>query len=336
VGACYGAERVRAPRLSICIPTYERLGYLREAVASAQAQTIADIEIVISDDGNSEKLAAWARGAALDDPRISYFKNAERLGLAANWEACARRARGEYVTLMGDDDRLRPTFAERLLEAAEGGVDVVFANHYVIDAAGQVSDDETASVQRRFRRDEMTPGPLSDPEPWVWRNSIPMSSAIIRADVVRRLGFKSDLNTPEIEFYARLAREGGSFYFVSEYLAEYRSHAGSLTAGGLRLEKLFKYLELLPVGPHVEPEKRAFLREVSVAALHRSLLARDVRGARQVSRSRYYPEARFDRATIQRVFALTPLVGADAYRVVFRVGKAAATHLKRWRRSTEP
>jgi glycosyltransferase involved in cell wall biosynthesis len=319
---------VTIKQLSICIHTYDRLQYLPQAVESAQRQTLQDIEIIIGDDGDSAALCAWAEARARVDPRVKYLKNARRLGLAANWEACAGRASGAYVNFIGDDDRLLPTFAERLL-AAGAGCDVIFCNQHVIDALGQRQEDETRTMHELYRRNELPAGAVRDPERWVWRNSVPMSAALVRRDLCVRLGFKHDLNTPEIELFARLAHGGGSFHFVSDFLAEYRSHAGSLTAAGLELEGLLKYLEPIEVSPEVEPDKRALLSQFSVAGAHRLLLAGDARGAAALCRSRYYPrQLKPDRALVQRCFAALPHAGPRLYGALFRVTKGLTRHLR--------
>jgi glycosyltransferase involved in cell wall biosynthesis len=317
---------VALPRLSVCIPTYDRLHYLKEAVESAQGQTASDIEILIGDDGDSNLLRTWAEAKARDDPRVKYVKNATRLGLAGNWDACAGRASGEYLCFIGDDDRLLPTFAERLL--AEGaGADVIFCDQHLIDALGRRLDVETQSMHEHYRRNELQGGRLADAERWVWRNSVPMSAALVRREAAVRLGFKHDLNTPEIELFARLAHESGTFHFVPAFLAEYRTHAGSLTAMGLCHESLVKYLVPIEVSPEAEPDKRALLRRVTVAGVHRLLLAGDARGAAELCRSRYYPRGLASaRALVQRCFAQLPYPGPRLYPPLFRLAKSLLRH----------
>ncbi len=313
-----------APLVTICIPTYERLKLLEEAVASALTQTYANVEVLISDDGTSRALSAWAERTRAEDSRIVYVRNERRLGLAGNWDACVQRARGEFLTIIGDDDRLLPTFVERMLAALDGA-DVAFCNHFMIDALGHQLERETAENTSIYRRNELTAGRVNDPELWVWRNSVPMSAALIRTSLGRALGFKHDLNTPELEFFARAVREAASFCFVSDYLVEVRTHAASATAAGLKLETLVRYLEPIPVAAHVEPEKRSLLERYSVAGVHRLLLAGNVEAAAMLSRSRYYPShERFSRVSVQRLALRLPLGPAELYRALFGVGKAAA------------
>ena len=128
---------MQTPRVSICIPTVDRLPYLRESVASAQSQSLRALEILIGDDGDSDELRMWALGAAAADERVRYLKTPRRLGLAGNWNFLAELATGEFLTIIGDDDRLLPEFAERLLHETTNEVAVVFSNHYVIDGTGR-------------------------------------------------------------------------------------------------------------------------------------------------------------------------------------------------------
>ena len=97
-----------------------------------------------------------------------------------------------------------------------------------------------------------------------------------------------DINTPEIEFFARLSLEGHGFVFVPDYLAEYRSHAGSETARGLTLDRLAEYLEPIDVPADVEAVKRACLEQVLAAGVGIRLARGDITGARRLCNSRYY------------------------------------------------
>ena len=279
---------MQTPRVSICIPTVDRLPYLRESVASAQAQSLRALEILIGDDGDSDELRVWALDAAAADRRVRYLKTPRRLGLAGNWNFLADSAAGEFLTIIGDDDRLLPEFAERLLRETTNEVAVVFSNHYVIDGTGRRLIDASHDSTRQYGRDALSPGVLANATQAVWRNSVPMSASIVRTSAVRRLRFRPDINTPEIELFARLSLEGPAFVFVPEYLAEYRSHAGSETARGLTLDRLAEYLEPIDVPADVEPAKRDCLAQVLAAGVGIRLARGDIAGARRLCHSRYY------------------------------------------------
>lgn len=275
------------PRVTIAIATYERAAYLEEAVASALNQTHRDLEVLIFDDGVSAAVERAAASQCARDVRVRYRRNARRLGLAANWNALGDAARGEYVAFIGDDDRLLPTFVERLLEGAPA--DILFCNQHLIDAAGQRLLAQSELHNRRYGRDLLTPGALPAPERAVWRNAVPSSAALIRSALVRELRFREELNTPEVELFARAAAGRARFYFVPEALAEYRTHAGSLTSAGLWSERLFPALEAIAVPLDVEPVKRRLLEPLALAAVGNLLRAGERSRAATIVSSTYYP-----------------------------------------------
>ena len=335
------------PLVTIAIPTYDRLEYLKEAVASALCQTYDKIEVLISDDGPTESIRQWSEAAVANDPRIRYRRNARTLGLAGNWNALADAARGEFIVIIGDDDRLLPAFVGTLITAIQPNCQVAFANHYLIDEHGHRLEAETARHTRVYRRDRLPAGKLSTPSAVVWQNSVPISATLIRTSAVRRLRFKEDLNTPEIEFLIRLAQEGGSFIFSPEYLSEYRVHGKSETSAGLWSEKLAKYLLPISVTQEVEPYKREFMSALLANAVGRCLQQGDHRLAREFIKSEYYPRLRWNGsimsngstpqaedpevqsnrgskrfliAQAQRVCAALPAsIGCAAYRLLYRM-----------------
>jgi hypothetical protein len=156
----------------------------------------------------------------------------------------------------------------------------------------------------------------------VWRNSIPMSSCIVRTRDVRRLKFRPDINTPEIELFARLSLEGPGFVFVPEYLTEYRSHAGSETARALTLDRLAEYLEAIEVPVDVEPAKRACLQRVLAAGVGIRLARRDIVGARRLCKSRYYAGGLT--SLVQRLsLSLPEPLAAGSWAAFRRIGRLA-------------
>lgn len=315
--------------VTVAIPTMKRLAYLREAVVSALAQSYPDIEVLIGQDpepgGPDAEIREWCLAAARGNAQIRYQLNGRNLGLAGNWNALARAARGFFLVLIGDDDRLTPTFVERLLDARCDACNVIFCNHHVIDAAGEHIPNAGAAFAQRYSRAGLTRGLQVEPERLAWRGAIPMSAALVRTDSVRALGFREDLNTPEMEFFIRLARAGGRFCFVPDYLAEYRVHAESATASGLRLERLARYLLAIEVAADLEAEKAAALRALLPAAVSRCLASGEAAEARRLLLSRYYPTTvRFrPRGMAQAVSSLLPAaLGRRLYAGLRHMGSA--------------
>lgn len=103
------------PMVTVGIPTYNRAGYLKKAIASVLSQTYSPIEILISDNASNDGTAAFL--ASIDDSRLRYVTQASNVGMIGNWNACLDLARGEYFLLLSDDDRLAPDALRELMNA---------------------------------------------------------------------------------------------------------------------------------------------------------------------------------------------------------------------------
>jgi glycosyltransferase involved in cell wall biosynthesis len=106
-------------RLSLCIPTYNRVNYLRELVPLLCAelavvnQASIQVELLISDNASTDETAAFLKG--LSCPGLKIYRNANNIGGDRNFLACVERASGEYVWLFGDDEMIEPGGIGRLL-----------------------------------------------------------------------------------------------------------------------------------------------------------------------------------------------------------------------------
>jgi len=97
-------------KFSVCIPAYKSK-YLQECIDSILRQTISDFELIILDDCSPEPVEEIV--LANNDLRIRYHKNKKNVGaydLVDNWNKCLELATGEFIIIMGDDDRLAPDF----------------------------------------------------------------------------------------------------------------------------------------------------------------------------------------------------------------------------------
>ncbi len=102
------------PKVSVTMAVYNGASYLREAIDSMLAQSFADFEFIIVDDGSTDSTAEILSG--YDDNRIVALRNAENLGLTRSLNICLRGARGEYVARMDADDIAHPRRLERQVE----------------------------------------------------------------------------------------------------------------------------------------------------------------------------------------------------------------------------
>lgn len=94
-----------APRVSVLVAAYNAEPYVGEALQSVLDQTFQDFEVIVLDDGSTDRTADAV--AAIDDPRIRLVRRPHR-GLAACRNELLRLARGEYVAVLDADDVAMP------------------------------------------------------------------------------------------------------------------------------------------------------------------------------------------------------------------------------------
>ncbi|RWM99611.1 MAG: glycosyltransferase family 2 protein [Mesorhizobium sp.] len=120
--------------ISICIPTYNRSRMLAELLDSIVAQRLQDdIEVVISDDASPDDTVAVAESYRKKIKHFKLIAQPSNLGLDRNFLAVTAAATGDYIWLMGDDDRLEPGGARRVLDALKHWPQIVGLTLGVID-----------------------------------------------------------------------------------------------------------------------------------------------------------------------------------------------------------
>lgn len=123
------------PLVSIVIPAFNPR-FFDQALLSALAQTYEHVEIVVCDDSPNDEIRRIVESFIEPAHPIRYLRNPQRLGLQKNVLRCVEEARGEFIKVLCDDDRLfAPCIAMQaqvLIEHAD--VNVVFALRMFGDA----------------------------------------------------------------------------------------------------------------------------------------------------------------------------------------------------------
>ena len=137
VRATCRSAALRAPLVSIMIPTYNRPRYFRETLESARAQTYPNIEIIVCDNSTDERTAELMQ-AYEDDARIRYVRNRAARTKAENFMPFERLAQGAYLQWCMDDDILLPDKITRMMDAflREPGITLVTSLRGVVDSDG--------------------------------------------------------------------------------------------------------------------------------------------------------------------------------------------------------
>ncbi|MDO4439422.1 MAG: glycosyltransferase family 2 protein [Eubacteriales bacterium] len=112
--------------ISIIIPVYNSEKYLADCLETVIAQTYAELEIIIVDDGSKDKSLDIANKYALRDSRIKVIHK-ENGGVSSARNRGLAEAKGEFITFVDSDDKLAPDMCEKLISAFDDDVDMVIA-----------------------------------------------------------------------------------------------------------------------------------------------------------------------------------------------------------------
>jgi glycosyltransferase involved in cell wall biosynthesis len=130
-----------APRLTLGLPTYNGEEFLAEALDALLAQTYTDFELIISDNGSSDRTGEIAREYAAKDHRVRYVHHPVNRGSTFNHNFVVEQARGELFKWVSDDDLYAPDLLQRCIDALDAHPEVVLAHAWTafIDETGEIT-----------------------------------------------------------------------------------------------------------------------------------------------------------------------------------------------------
>jgi glycosyltransferase involved in cell wall biosynthesis len=89
--------------ISICVPAYKNVNFLKRLMDSIRQQTFRDFEVIITDDSPDDSIKKFIDNYA-DLPSLRYQRNPVALGTPENWNEGLRLASGKWIKIMHDDD----------------------------------------------------------------------------------------------------------------------------------------------------------------------------------------------------------------------------------------
>lgn len=115
--------------VSVIIPTFNRADLVVRAVESVLAQTHANVEAVVVDDGSTDGTCDAMQRLCKEDARVVYCKNKLEKGCGGARNTGIAESSGEYIAFLDDDDEYLPEKVAAQLDAFArfGDADVVVA-----------------------------------------------------------------------------------------------------------------------------------------------------------------------------------------------------------------
>lgn len=264
------------PAVSIIVPAYNAERTIGPMIDSVLAQTFADWELIIIDDGSTDGTAAVVHGYA--DPRLRYHfqDNAERSAARNNGLA---RARGAFITFLDSDDLFLP--GKLALQVAALTADpalglVAGGNRYIDDAGAVLSFSHPWELTPRLDLDAFLAGCP------IW-----LPHTLVRRDWVDRVGgFDSAVEpTEDYDWLLRLAHLGCPMAWTPQLVWAYRLHAHNSIRNADKVNRghfavMAKYFGRTDLPPAVRARRDAVLGRQHLSAALRAADTGDAAGAR--------------------------------------------------------
>lgn len=216
------------PKISVCIPTYNRSHLLPVAITSVLQQTESEFEIIVCDDGSSDDTAS-AMTQFASDSRIHYIRHSHNIGKSNNMRSGFEAATGDYFIKFDDDDRLTPEFLAKTSKVLDihPEVDFVGTDHWMIDCSNQRDINATNLNSQRWGRTTLNEGIITNLLDVVFiQQSLQIGATLFRRQALLEVGYMRPnmQNCEDNDLLVRLALAGKIGYYLNDRLMEYRVH----------------------------------------------------------------------------------------------------------------
>jgi len=212
--------QVKDPLVSVMMPTFNVEGYVSQAIESVFIQTYSNWELIIVDDGSTDKTPIILAEYAKKDSRVKvYYKSHQGRGKARN--SCLEYSQGEYIAVCDSDDISFPERFEKQVKFLEmnpkigvvGAQLCSFAIDPVFDKEKLIYwPTDTLKVSHALRKGKMR---------------VSNCAAMIRTSLFEEYGnYNEKLNrAQDYEFFRRIALQGVYLTNLTDVLVYYRQNS---------------------------------------------------------------------------------------------------------------
>lgn len=228
----------KKPLVSVLLPSYNHEGYIREAIDSIIQQTYSNIELIVIDDGSSDK----SKDIIYELSRVHGFKFISRAnqGLIHTLEQLLRLVspNSDYISLFSSDD----LYHERKIEVL---VDTLEKNKNASVAYSKISIIDSNSKVKREICEDYHSGDIFD-DLLYGRYSINGIGTLVRTGVYKEIE-REEMYVDDFQLWLKIA-ERYKFIYVNECLSFYRLHNNHKSSNVFEMQKgelltILKYKE---------------------------------------------------------------------------------------------
>ena len=214
------------PLVSICIPTFNSVAYLKGAIASALGQSYLNIEVLVFDNASADETEIVVREIVERDRRVLYVRHSENVGMVQNFNACINRASGKYLKFICSDDEITSNCIFEMVNVLESNPQVT-----LVGCHRNFVDHEMNWVGHGgyFKNNVRVDGVVAIKRCFFFGNTIGEPSAVMFRKSLALRGFSEHYpQLMDLEMWFYLLNEG-QFEFLSRPLCSVRRHVNQVT-----------------------------------------------------------------------------------------------------------
>src|SRR3954447_10170670 len=213
------------PLVSIITPSWNVAPLIGETIASVQAQTMTDWELLIADDCSTDQTAAIVESHAAQDPRVKLIRQPRNGGPALARQAAIDRAQGRYLAFLDSDDLWLPAKLERQLAFAQAKQ---AALSYT--AFSRINDSNSITGRLIEVPASLTYGQL------LKNTAIATLTAMVDREIAGPIVMKNE-GYDDFCLWLSILKRGHTAYGLNEDLARYRVRGSSVSSRPARSAK---------------------------------------------------------------------------------------------------
>ena len=229
--------------ISIIVITYNSSPYIIETLESIKAQTYKNIELIISDDNSTDSTvpncATWLEKNKTIFKRTILITSEINTGIAANANRGLKVSEGDWIKLLGGDDKLYAHYCERIVEFVNATNAVLIYSRitpFTDESDNPELLNEVAAEKERLEKNYYLY--QSDQLKAIFKSIfVATPSLLLKKELLLKIdGYDERFSNEDVPLYVTLLNKGYRFHFLDEPLVYYRIHFKSASRNPIKNE----------------------------------------------------------------------------------------------------
>ncbi len=220
----YVYKCITKPTISVILATYNRADLLPRAIDSILSQTYKDFELIIVDDGSSDKTDALIHQYMAQDNRIRYIKNPQNKGVSYSRNIAINNARGDYIAIIDSDDQALPNRLEKQLR-------IIRENpSYTAISGGVYSFEDKIASTQLIKWNDYTPVKNNFLLSFIFANTFSNAASMFKRDFINDHNIRYNetyIAAEDYDFWVQILQNGGKLLTVYDPFTFIRYHSSN-------------------------------------------------------------------------------------------------------------